>query len=76
MAQVLVRDIPPEVVERLKKRAADRGRSLQMELKQLLLDAAGTDLGRARRLARKLRKRLLGRAHSDSARLVARDRRR
>jgi len=76
MAQVLVRDIPPEVVERLKKRAADRGRSLQMELKQLLLDAAGTDLERARRLARKLRKQLLGRAHSDSARLVAQDRKR
>ena len=76
MAQVLVRDLPAEVVERLKKRAAVHGRSLQMELKQVLLDAAGTDLARARRRASSVRKQILARAHSDSARLVAEDRRR
>ncbi|HEX9602492.1 MAG TPA: hypothetical protein VF973_01995 [Myxococcales bacterium] len=76
MAQVLVRDVPNAVVERLKKRAAGRGRSLQAELKQVLIDAAAPDLERIRHLAGRLRKQLAGRAHSDSARLLAEDRRR
>ena len=36
MAQVLVRDLDPAVVETLKARAADHGRSLQAELKSIL----------------------------------------
>ena len=54
MAQVLVRDVPTAVVERLKKRAAGRGRSLQAELKQVLVDAATPKLGRLRQLAARL----------------------
>jgi antitoxin FitA len=41
MAQLIVRDIPQEVVSRLKRRAASRGRSAEAEhreiLKQVLL---------------------------------------
>ena len=40
MAQVLVRNLRDKVVARLKKRAAQRGRSLQAEVKQILEDAA------------------------------------
>ena len=36
MAQVLVRDLDPAIVEKLKARAADHGRSLQAELKAIL----------------------------------------
>ena len=74
MGQVLVRDLDPEVVARLKARAEQHGRSLQMELKALLEQAASRDLAEARGLAARMRRRLSGRKHSDSARLLARDR--
>jgi len=73
-AQVLVRDIPETVLRRLKRRAAARGRSLQAELKQILIDAAGPDLGHVRRLAESVRNQLRGRNHSDSAALLGQDR--
>lgn len=76
MAQVLVRDIPAEVVKRLKKRAAGHGRSLQRELKQVLFDAARSEAVGIRQLAKRVRRQLSGRRHSDSARLLAQDRRR
>lgn len=74
MAQVLVRDLDPAVVARLKEAARRRGRSLQTEVKTLLERAAATDIEGARALAARIRRRLLGRRHSDSARLVAEDR--
>lgn len=40
MAQVLVRDLPEETVARLKQRAADAGRSLEAELRDILNQAA------------------------------------
>ena len=36
MSQILVRDLAPEVVERLKKRARANRRSLQAEVKDIL----------------------------------------
>jgi plasmid stability protein len=48
MAQLIVRDIPPEVVVRLKQRAAKRGRSAEAEhrdiLRQALLAPAAASL--------------------------------
>ncbi|OGI67475.1 MAG: hypothetical protein A2W18_01785 [Candidatus Muproteobacteria bacterium RBG_16_60_9] len=78
MAQVLVRDLDDKVVERLKVRAQRRGRSLQVELKTILEQAASSDLDleRAKRLAAKLRRELAGRKHSDSGELQAEDRQR
>jgi plasmid stability protein len=76
MAQVLIRDIPAEVVKRLKRRAAERGRSLQRELKQVLIDAARMESMEIKRLANRLRRQLSGRTHSDSTQLQAEDRRR
>lgn len=43
MAQVLVRNLTEKVVARLKKRAEQRGRSLQAEVKEILEQAAGSD---------------------------------
>ena len=40
MAQVLVRDLPDETVARLKRRAAEAGRSLEAELRDILNTAA------------------------------------
>jgi len=46
MAQILVRDLAPEAVQRLKLMARRRGRSLQAEVKEILEDVAIRDLRR------------------------------
>jgi len=76
MAQVLIRDLDPGVVARLKERARGRGRSLEAELRGILEAAAPSGRGEARALAARIRRRLAGRAHTDSGALVAEDRRR
>jgi antitoxin FitA len=76
MAQVLIRDIDAKVVDRLKERAREHGRSLEAELREILEAAAATDLIDAKALAARIRRRLSGRVHSDSALLVSEDRRR
>lgn len=43
MAQVLVRDLPGEVVERLKAKAAAQGHSLEAYLRRVLEDASRLD---------------------------------
>ena len=77
MAQMLVRDLDPEVVERLKARARVHGRSLQKEVKAILEEAAATlSLSEAEEVAELWQKRLAGREYSDSAELVREDRER
>ncbi len=74
MAQVLIRDLDPGLVDRLKERARARGRSLEAELRGILEAAAPVDPREARALAARIRRRLAGKAHTDSAALVAEDR--
>ena len=77
MPQILVRDLDPEVVERLKARARVHGRSLQKEVKAILEEAAATlSLSEAEEVAELWQKRLAGREYSDSAELVREDRER
>jgi plasmid stability protein len=76
MAQVLVRGLDDGAVARLRERARRHGRSLEAELRDILETQASTDLAMARTLAARLRRRLAGRGHSDSAALLAEDRRR
>jgi len=76
MPNVLLRDLDPGVIEKLKARARKHGRSLQAELKHILEQAARTNTDTARALAARIRQRLAGRAYSDSAALLAEDRRR
>lgn len=77
MAQVLIRGLDESVVKRLKERAGANGRSLEAELRAVLEQAASFDtLAETRELATRLRRRLAGRKYSDSAELIAEDRRR
>ncbi|MET0515063.1 MAG: hypothetical protein ABW047_07025 [Nitrospiraceae bacterium] len=76
MAQVLVRNLKEKVVARLKKRAANRGRSLQAEVKIILEEAAKEDTADFWKEADRIRERLKrsGRRFSDSAALIREDR--
>lgn len=77
MAQILVRDLDKDVVERLKKRAREDGRSLQSEVKFILEQAAAEprlDMEAARTMLEEFRKRFKGRKFSDSVELIREDR--
>jgi plasmid stability protein len=76
MAQVLVRNLDEKVVRRLKKRAEQRGRSLQAEVKIILEEAAEQDHTDFWKAADSIRERLkrTGRKFSDSTELVREDR--
>ncbi|MGH7205671.1 MAG: FitA-like ribbon-helix-helix domain-containing protein [Nitrospiraceae bacterium] len=78
MAQVLVRNLDERVVARLKKRATQRGRSLQTEVKQILEEAARTDYADAWKAVERIYNKLKrsGRTFSDSAELIREDRER
>ena len=75
MANALVRDLDDQVYERLKARAAGNNRSLEAELREILV-AASKQVSRAEARARaaEIRQRLSGRTHSDSAELIREDR--
>jgi len=75
MASVLVRDLDPAVVERLKVRAQENHRSLQKELKAILEAAAAqATWAEARAGAERVRQMLGGRQFSDSTELIREDR--
>lgn len=75
MAQVLVRQLNEKVVDRLKKRAKEHGRSLQSEVKTILEEAV-PDYERAWKRIDSLRLRLKrsGRKFGHSADLIREDR--
>jgi plasmid stability protein len=74
MSQLLVRDLAPETIERLKGQAKQRGRSLQAEVKHILEQAVQFSAGEALAAAARWREHLAGRVLSDSADLVREDR--
>ena len=75
MSQILVRDLAPEIVERLKERARGNARSLEAEVRVILEDATRRyTMAEFAEVAAAWRKRLAGRAHSDSAVLTREDR--
>jgi antitoxin FitA len=77
MAQVLVRDLDPAVVTRLKERARQHGRSLQREAKAILEQAAESlSMVEARRVSEHWHRRLQGRELDDSAEDIRADRER
>lgn len=77
MTQVLVRDLDPAIVEKLKARAADHGRSLQAELKAILeAQASQATKAEARALAACIRQHIGVRPQTDSGMLQAEDRER
>ncbi len=74
MAEVLVRDLDSDIVERLKSRAKRHGRSLQGEAKAILEAAATYSTEEALRVTRQWRQRLTGQIHGDSSDLIREDR--
>jgi plasmid stability protein len=75
MATALVRDLDELVYERLKARAAGNNRSLEAELREILVLASKqVDMATARAAADALRRRLDGRPHSDSGQILAEQR--
>ena len=75
MAQILVRQLNDKLVERLKKRAKEHGRSLQSEVKTILEEAVPDYEGAWKRIA-KWQKDLkqAGKTFSDSTLLIREDR--
>jgi hypothetical protein len=76
MSEVLVRDLSPATIQKLKKRARRHGRSLQAELKSILEGAAPLSMEEFWIVADGIRNSLKGRRHSDSVKLLREDRNR
>ena len=78
MADLLVRDVPREIVDILKRRASENRRSLQQELLLVLEDAVRKESINAVEAATQIRERLAGygRTFSDSSGLIREDRER
>ena len=75
MSQVLVRGLDEAVLDRLRQRAEGHNRSLEAELRDILEQASRqVDITTARELAERVRRKLEGRPHSDSAALIRQDR--
>ena len=74
MPQLLVRNVPTEVVEALKKRASSHGRSAEAEHRAILEQALSTDRAGFWERARELRRQTEGRISGDSAELIRQDR--
>ena len=77
MAQLLVRGVPQDVVEALKRRAAKHGRSAEAEHRLILADALKAGRSGFLERAAKLRAETRGRVLTDSTNLIrqARDER-
>lgn len=79
MAQILVRELDEEVVERLKRRARQDGRSLQSTVKAILEKAAHeptVDIETARKICADFRRRFKGRKFPDTVALIRENRER
>lgn len=74
MAQLLVRDLSPDLVDALKRRAAEHGRSAEAEHRIILEEALRPQDNGFWERAAKLREELRGRISGDSAELIREDR--
>jgi len=73
---VLVRDLEPAVIQRLKLRAQQHKRSLEAELRVILRHAAGVDMQPALEELKRIQADFHGRTFSDSTELIRQDRQR
>jgi len=74
MPQILVRDLDDVLVERLKRQAKRHHRSLQGEVKAILIESARMTPEEMLSAAEGWQRRLAGGKFSDSSRLVREDR--
>ncbi len=78
MADVLIRNIDQETLDRLKARADFNNRSLQEELKELLEDYSGVNRDKSVEIIREIQERYKasGRIFPDSVDMIREDRER
>lgn len=69
MPDILIRDLSPETIKKLKARAHRNGRSMQSELKNILEGAARMESLDSALLSARIRRMLEDRDHTDSAEL-------
>ena len=74
MPQLLVRDVPQDVVEALKRRAVEHGRSAEAEHRIILEEALRPGCAGFWERAAKLREETRGRIFTDSTELIRQDR--
>ncbi|HJU20016.1 MAG TPA: Arc family DNA-binding protein [Stellaceae bacterium] len=74
MAQLLVRDVPQDVVEALKRRAAEHGRSAEAEHRLILEQALRPGRAGFWERAAALREEMRGRILTNSTDLIRQDR--
>ena len=77
MSDILVRNVDDDLLQGLKERAKNNGRSLQKELKLLFQSfVEEADVLSSNETSEKIRNALRNRKHSDSAELLRKDRNR
>ncbi len=77
MAQLLIRDMKPEIIKHLKRRAKQHHRSLQGELKYIVEAAVSTmTIEEMKEVSQGWQKRLKSNSFTDSADLLREDRNR
>jgi antitoxin FitA len=76
MAELLIRNLEPTVIKRLKQRAKLHHRSLQGELKSIVEAATKMSMEEMRKASHAWQKRLAGGSFTDSAELLREDRNR
>ncbi|HZS84763.1 MAG TPA: hypothetical protein VFA50_17940 [Stellaceae bacterium] len=76
MTDLLIRDLGAELIERLKLRAKNHGRSLQAEVKAILQNNVPLSMAEARAQVERIRAEFTGKKFSDSAELIREDRER
>ena len=74
MSQILIRNIGEDIIERLKARAKQSGRSLESEARLILERAAGVRFSDAPKISKQWRKRLSDRSFPNTATLIREDR--
>jgi len=76
MPDILVRDVPTGILNKLKKQAVQNGRSLQRQMHLILEDASGSNPLSELEKARKIRKSIRNKHQTDSVILLREDRNR
>jgi len=74
MPDVLVRDVDTAVLEKLKRSAAESGRSLQSEVRFIISDYVKNATLSDADTAKKIKSALRRKQHSDSVKLLTEDR--
>ena len=74
MAQIVVRNLESDVVDKLKWRAKLHGRSLESEARHILTQLAGFSPGQAKKTLSEWHKKLSGQTFPDTTELLRQDR--